>query len=85
MVGALQYLIMTRPDIFYAVNLVSYFMYASLTTHLSVVQRIFRYLQGTTDHGLMLRLAKSLYVVLAYSEADWAGCLDSSRSNLPGP
>lgn len=54
MVGALQYLTMTRPDIAYAVHLVSQFMHAPRTTHLHAVKRIFRYLQGTADHGLML-------------------------------
>lgn len=44
MVGALQYLTMTRPDIAYAVNIVSQFMHAPRTTHMHCVKRIFRYL-----------------------------------------
>jgi len=42
MVGALQYLTMTRPDISYKMNLVSQFMHAARTAHLSMVQHIFR-------------------------------------------
>lgn len=82
MVGALQYLTMTRPDISYVVNLVFQFIHALCTAHLSMVQCIFCYLQGTTDHGLTLRRAKSLSNVLAYFDADWAGCPNSSRSTI---
>ncbi|CAH9122907.1 unnamed protein product [Cuscuta epithymum] len=80
MVGALQYLTLTRPDITYAVHLVSQFMHAPRTTHLFAVKRIFRYLQGTRDHGLWLQHSDRPTCVLAYSDADWAGCPDSSRS-----
>jgi len=61
---------MIRPDIAYVVNLISQFMQASRTTHLSMMQHIFRHLQGIADHGLMLEQAKSPFVVLAYSDAD---------------
>ena len=75
-----RYLTMTRPDISYVVNLVSQFMHAPRSTLLSVVQGIFRYLQGTIDHSLTLKKAKQLYMVLAYSDPNWTGCSDSSRS-----
>ena len=79
-VGALQYLTMTRPDLTYAVHLVSQFMHAPRTTHLSAVKRIYRYLIGTVDHGLWLRPSKDVTIIIAYSDADWAGCPDSCRS-----
>jgi len=37
MVGALQYLTMTRPDMSYGLNLVSQLMYAPCTIHLAMV------------------------------------------------
>ncbi|CAH9137156.1 unnamed protein product, partial [Cuscuta epithymum] len=80
MVGALQYLILTRPDITYAVHLVSQFMHAPRTTHLLAVKRIYRYLQGTMDYGLWLQSNRDISLIVAYSDADWAGCPDSSRS-----
>ncbi|CAH9084965.1 unnamed protein product [Cuscuta europaea] len=80
MVGALQYLTLTRPDITYAVHLVSQFMHAPRTTHLFAVKRIFKYLQGTRDHGLWLQQSNRPTCVVAYSDADWTGCPDSSRS-----
>ncbi|CAH9145564.1 unnamed protein product [Cuscuta epithymum] len=45
-----------------------------------VVKRIFRYLQGTRDHGLWLQASTTPTCVRAYSDADWVGCPDSSRS-----
>ena len=81
-VGALQYLTMTRPDIAYAVNLISQFMHTPRTAHLLAVQRIFRYLQGTIDHGLVLKQTDNLNLVVAYSDVDWASCPDSSRSTI---
>ncbi|CAH9139488.1 unnamed protein product [Cuscuta epithymum] len=82
MVGALQYLVITRPDITYDVHLVSQFMHAPRTTHLLAVKRIYRYLQGTSDHGLWLKSDRNISVIMAYSDADWAGCPDSSRSTI---
>ncbi|CAH9139087.1 unnamed protein product [Cuscuta epithymum] len=80
MVGALQYLTMTRPDITFAVHLVSQFMHAPRTPHLLAVKRIFRYLQGSISHGLLFRPSTTTPTIQAYSDADWAGCPDSSRS-----
>ena len=82
MVGALQYLTMARPGISYAMNLVSQFMHAPHATHLSVVQRIFCYLQVTAGYGLLHRRAKSLSPILTYSNADRVGCCDSSLSTI---
>jgi hypothetical protein len=47
--------------------------------HLTAMKRILRYLQGTLDYGLLLcRLSYSDLVV--YTDANWAGCLDTHRS-----
>ena len=45
-VGALQYLTMTRPDLSYAVNQVCQFMHAPTTTYFEAVKRILRYLKA---------------------------------------
>jgi hypothetical protein len=47
-------------------------------THLTVVKCIVRYLQGTIDHDLLFRCAPTSELV--YTDADWAGCLDTCRS-----
>jgi hypothetical protein len=46
-----------------------------------VVKRILQYLQGTLDHGLLLRCA-SISDIIVYTDADWVGCPDTRRSTL---
>ncbi|XP_042027229.1 uncharacterized mitochondrial protein AtMg00810-like [Salvia splendens] len=52
-VGKLIYLSHTRPDIAYAVGVVSQSMHAPQEAHWEAVLRIVRYLKGTAKHGLM--------------------------------
>ncbi|TYK00711.1 putative mitochondrial protein [Cucumis melo var. makuwa] len=72
LVGSLIYLTVTRPDIAYAVHIVSQFMAAPRTIHFTVVLRILRYVKGTLGHGLQFSSQSSL-VLSGYSNADWAG------------
>jgi hypothetical protein len=51
-VGRLIYLCHVRPDIAYAVNVVSMYMHDHRTRHLEVVYQILRYLKGTLGKGL---------------------------------
>jgi hypothetical protein len=78
-VGALQYLTLTRPDISFAVNKVCQFLHAPTTVHWMEVKRILRYLKQSTNLGLKISCSSSLRVS-AFSDADWAGCLDDRRS-----
>jgi histone deacetylase 1/2 len=78
-VGALQYLTLTRPDISFSVNKVCQFLHAPTTLHWSAVKRILRYVQGTISLGLKLVKSPSL-MVSAFFDADWAGCVDDRRS-----
>ncbi|KAL3835707.1 hypothetical protein ACJIZ3_010443 [Penstemon smallii] len=65
LVGSLQYLSFTRPDIAFSVN--------------KSVKRILQYLKGTIDHGLFLRSSVNPSLAV-YSDADWAGSLDDRKS-----
>ncbi|GJU80454.1 ribonuclease H-like domain-containing protein [Tanacetum coccineum] len=47
--------------------------------HLNAMKRVLRYLRGTTDLGLQL-FRSSTSQLIAYSDADWAGCLATRRS-----
>jgi hypothetical protein len=79
MVGALQYLTLTRPDICFPMNKVCQFLHAPTTVHWSAVKRILRYVQGSLTTGLQVRKSPSM-LVSAFSDVDWAGCVDDRRS-----
>jgi histone deacetylase 1/2 len=51
-VGALQYLTLTRPDISFSVNKVCQYLHAPTTQHWTAVKRILRYVKYTFDLGL---------------------------------
>lgn len=79
MVGALQYLTLTRSDLAFAMNKVCQFLHSPTTVHWVAVKRILRYVQGTLKVGLKIGVSKSR-TVSAFSDADWAGCVDDRRS-----
>jgi histone deacetylase 1/2 len=61
------------------VNKVCQFLHAPTTTHWIAVKHILRYVQGTLQNGLTFQ--RSSHTLLsAFSDADWAGCLDDRRS-----
>lgn len=79
LVGSLRYLTCTRPDILYAVGIISRFMESPTTSHLKTAKRILRYLKGTLDYGMLYSSSKDFKLV-GYSDSDWAGNFDDSKS-----
>ncbi|GKU95198.1 hypothetical protein SLEP1_g8589 [Rubroshorea leprosula] len=79
LVGSLVYLTTTRPDMAYAVHIVSQFMAAPRSTHYATVLRIIHCVKGTLFHGLHFS-ANSSPVLRAYSDADWASDPSDRRS-----
>ena len=78
-VGALQYLTLTRPDIAFSVNKLCQFLHAPTTIHWAAVKRILRYVKQCTGLGLKIHKSSST-LVSAFSDADWAGSIDDRRS-----
>jgi histone deacetylase 1/2 len=78
-VGGLQYLTLTRPDLAFSVNKVCQFLHMPTTAHWSAVKRILRYVKGAMDVGLYIRKSNSR-LVSAFSDADWVGSVDDRRS-----
>ncbi|KAK3010459.1 hypothetical protein RJ639_010668 [Escallonia herrerae] len=78
-VGSLVYLTITRPDVAYAVHVVSQFVSAPRSVHWSAVVHILRYIHGTLSRGLLISSSPDL-TLSAYSDADWAGDVSDRRS-----
>ncbi|XP_026439176.1 uncharacterized protein LOC113337807 [Papaver somniferum] len=78
LVGALQYLTWTRPELAYSVNQVCQFMHKPTSVHSVDAKRILKYVKGILDHGLFI--SKGLQVLQGFSDADWAGSPDDRRS-----
>ncbi|GJZ04320.1 ribonuclease H-like domain-containing protein [Tanacetum coccineum] len=76
---SLQYLTFTRPDISYLVQQVCLYMHDPREPHFSALKRILQYIRGSLDHGLQL-FSSSTTSLVAYSDADWAGCPTTRRS-----
>jgi hypothetical protein len=79
-VGSLLYLSqITRPDITFAVNLVSRYLEKPLIIHWNAVKRILKYLKGTFNYGLIYDSSVKLKLC-GYSDADYAGDTTTRRS-----
>ncbi|XP_025815699.1 uncharacterized protein LOC112892801 [Panicum hallii] len=81
MAGAVQFLTVTRPDIAHAVQQVCLHMHSPPDVHSTMLKRIMRYIKGTPSLGIHLRAASSP-TLMAYNDANWAGCLDTRRSTF---
>ena len=80
-IGSLLYAsLATRPDIAFAVNQAARYVSDPGRAHWTAVKRIFRYLKGTKDFGIMYRRGEEGHDLVAFSDADWAGNRDNRRS-----
>jgi hypothetical protein len=77
-IGVLQYLVFTQPDIAYAVQQICLHTHDPQEPHLTAMKCIMCYLQGMLDYGLLL-CRSSCFDLIVYTDADWAGCLDTHR------
>ncbi|KAL3520545.1 hypothetical protein ACH5RR_018694 [Cinchona calisaya] len=78
-VGGLQYLTFTCPDISFAVNRIFQFVHCPTNLHWQATKCILRYLFGTVYHGLFLAKSTSL-TLSVFSDADRGGSLDDHKS-----
>ncbi|GJV72017.1 retrovirus-related pol polyprotein from transposon TNT 1-94 [Tanacetum coccineum] len=77
--GCLVYLTVTRPDISYAVHIMSQFVSAPTTVHWAAVLHILRYLRGTQFQTLLFPSTSALDL-RAYCDSDWADDVVSHKS-----
>ncbi|XP_057426413.1 uncharacterized mitochondrial protein AtMg00810-like [Lotus japonicus] len=79
LIGRLLYLTTTRPDISFAVNQSSQFLSAPTDVHEAAAYRVLKYIKGNPGCGLFYPAASST-VLTAFSDSDWAGCVDTRKS-----
>jgi hypothetical protein len=79
-VGALRYLVNTRPDLGFAVGYVSRFMERPTTEHLVAVKRVLRYVAGTMDYGCHYQRKEGGAALLGYSDSDHGADVDGRKS-----
>ncbi|XP_074323266.1 secreted RxLR effector protein 161-like [Apium graveolens] len=79
-IGSLRYLTHTRPDITYAVGVVSRFMEKPTVKHQQAVKHILRYVKGTVNYGLAYKNEQSGKILVGFSDSDLAGDVVDMRS-----
>ncbi|KAH9680638.1 retrovirus-related pol polyprotein from transposon RE1 [Citrus sinensis] len=78
-VGALQYVTLTRPDIAYSVNKLSQFLSNPRTSHWDACKRLLRYLKGNLHLGLHFHMTGALQLH-CFTDSDWASDRDDRKS-----
>lgn len=79
LIGSLMYLIVTRPDLTFAVGLASRYMENPNEAHFQVVKKILRYVKSTMEIGIMYKQGRD-GEFQAFTDSDYAGDLDDRRS-----
>ncbi|GAA0154193.1 transmembrane signal receptor [Lithospermum erythrorhizon] len=75
LVGKLNYLCVTRPDISFATSVVSQFLNSPRTTHMEALVRILRHLKRAPGSDLLYRNYGHTEIQ-GYTDVDWAGSFD---------
>ncbi|XP_028100626.1 uncharacterized protein LOC114299990 [Camellia sinensis] len=70
-VGVLQYLTITRPDLSFSVNQACQHMHAPTVGHFASVKRLLQFIQGPLTHGLTF--SPSSFDLQVFSNSSWAG------------
>lgn len=80
-VGSLMFLAMiSRPDIAFAVNALSRYLNKYNQYHWNAAKRVFRYLKETAELGIMYKSGRNDFILEGYSDADFAGDIETRRS-----
>ncbi|XP_049378346.1 uncharacterized mitochondrial protein AtMg00810-like [Solanum stenotomum] len=79
LIGKLNYLTHTRPDLCHSVLILSQFMQKSCLSHYAAALRVVSYLQHCPIQGLFMSHSSS-FSLKAFCDADWASCRDTRRS-----
>ena len=75
-----MYLSHTRPDLAYALSVVSQYMHNTGEQHMNAVMRILRYLKNAPGKGILFTKNIDHQSIEVYTDTDWAGAVDDRRS-----
>ncbi|KAH9716002.1 hypothetical protein KPL71_021292 [Citrus sinensis] len=80
LIGRLMYLSHTRPDLAYALSVVSQFMHNPGEQHIKAVMRILRYLKTNPGKRILFSKNEDYSNIEVYTDADWVGSVSDRRS-----
>lgn len=79
-IGSLMYLMIgTRPDIAFAINLLSRYSNNPKLAHWKALKRVLQYVSETKNLGILYE-GKDLPQLKCYVDSDYAACIDTRRS-----
>ncbi|XP_070033036.1 uncharacterized mitochondrial protein AtMg00810-like [Nicotiana tomentosiformis] len=79
LIGKLNFLTHTRPDLCFAMQYLSQFLKAPRVPHMAVALHVLRYLKGTPDLGILLNKSSD-FSLYGYCDSDWATCPETRKS-----
>jgi len=82
MLGSLLYLTTSKPNILFRVCLCARFQLNHRESHLTAIKRIFRYLKGTTNLGIIYKKYKD-YKLVGFCDAYYAQVKDKALLHCP--
>ena len=72
----------TRPDLAYALSIVSQFMHNLGEQHMNAIMCILRYLKFAPIKGILFTKNEDYQSLDASTDVDWAGAVHDKRSTL---
>lgn len=79
-IGSLMYLMIgTRPDIAFAINLLSRYSNEPKLAHWKAIKRVLQYVNETKGLGILYQ-GKDMPQLKCYVDSDYAACIDTRRS-----
>jgi hypothetical protein len=79
LIGSLMYLVNTRPNICFPVNILSQYMVDPRSVHWIGAEHVLRYIVGSMDYGWDYVKGDGVRLI-GYTDPDWVGCAVDKKS-----